>query len=134
MDLTTLGILDLSSYSWKTCKYDDSYRSKHTGSLGINNNIIVIGYEDNIIMYDELGPYQPKMTPMNNVMLEPKSLKQLAIKTVCEYQGQLPWECLPQKIIDLMRFGHKDDIATHCAPVVFRGNCLQRNPLIEVVC
>ena len=34
-------ILDLSSYSWKACRYE-FFRCHHTGSLGINNNIIVI--------------------------------------------------------------------------------------------
>ena len=58
-------VLDLSSYSWK-CTDTCSYRSYHTGSLGINNSILII------------GGYNAKY--INNFRLEPESLKQLSDK------------------------------------------------------
>ena len=99
-------ILDLSSYSWKKCSDVYYGRSRHTGSLGINNSIIIIGgiYAD----YD-IGEYRDLHAPTCNFMLEPNSLQQLSIKTVNKYRGQLPWECLPKKLIKLMQYGSKED-------------------------
>ena len=44
-----------------------------------------------------------------NVMLEPKSLQQLAIKTVYEHRTGLPWRWLPKMVIKLMLYGRGDD-------------------------
>ena len=96
-------ILDLSSYSWKKCTYD-SFRRHHTGSLGINNNIIVIG---GICPKDDLKPHSEQCLPMCNIALEPKSLQQLSIKTVYMYRGQLPWKHLPKKLINLITWGQQ---------------------------
>ena len=103
-------ILNLSSYLWKKCTNVYSCRSYHTGSVGINNSIIIIGgfyTEDDY----NLEPYSFCIAwpPMCNLMLEPKSLQQLSIKTVHKYRGQLPWEYLPKKLINLMQYGSKDD-------------------------
>ena len=87
-------VMDLSSYSWK-CTNIYSYRSYHTGTLGINNSIIIIG-----------GFYTKDI---NNFMLEPKSLLQISIMTVYKYRGQLPCKCLPKKLIKFMQHGSKDD-------------------------
>ena len=87
-------VLDLPSYSWR-CTDIHSYQSSHTGSLGINNSIIISG-----------GFYAKDV---NNFILEPKRLQQLSIKTVYKYRGQLPWKYLPQKLIKLMQYGSKDD-------------------------
>ena len=100
-------ILDLSSYSWKKCTYDDCLRWQHTGSLGISNNIIIIGGFYGGFFNREADLDQ--CTPVCHVMLEPKSLQQLSIKTVHKYRGQLPWKYLPQKLIKLMQYGGKDD-------------------------
>ena len=91
-------ILDLSSYSWKKCSYNDSFRIYHTGSLGINNSIIIIG---GTFDWDRLR--LNKCAPMCKVMLEPKSLQQLSIQTVYKHQHQLPWMDLPKKLIKLMQ-------------------------------
>ena len=78
-------------------------------SIGINNNIIIISgiypEENNDL---ELDSSNMIWTPVCNVMLEPKSLQQLAMKTVHRYRGQLPWKCLPKKLIKLMEYGSKD--------------------------
>ena len=93
-------VLDLSSYSWKCAdvySYVNSYQSFHTGSLAINNSIIIIG-----------GDWYVKGN-INNIMLEPKNLQQLAIKTVYKYRTQLLWKYLPKKLIKRMQHGTKDD-------------------------
>ena len=69
-------ILDLSSYTWTKYSHNDCFRNYHTGSLGFNNSIIIIGGT-----FDHhLG--LNKCVPMCNIMLEPKSLQQLSIQTV----------------------------------------------------
>ena len=98
-------ILDQSSYSWTKCTYDHSFRAYHTGSLGINNNIIIIGGTS----ADDFERDSDKCAPMCNIMLEPKSLQQMSIMTVYKYHDHLPCKCLPKKLIKLMQYGSEDD-------------------------
>ena len=90
-------ILDLSSYSWKKYAHDDCCR---TGSLGINNSIIIIGGN---CPQDDLVQDPRICTPVCSVMLEPKTLQQLSIQTVYKYRDHLPWDNLPPKLIKLMQ-------------------------------
>ena len=63
-------------------------RPSHTGSLGANKSIIMIG-----------GCADGNVPPVVHVMFESRSLQQLAMKTIYNQQTQLPWTCLPPKLI-----------------------------------
>ena len=94
-------IMDLSSQLWRLHSSDRDYpRYFHTVSPGINNSVTFIGGDvEEIRMYNCVF----------SVMLEPKSLQQLAIKTVYEHRTGLPWRWLPKKLIKLMLYGRGDD-------------------------
>ena len=101
-DFNKTWIVDLPSRSWKQHSSGtdtDNPRRWHTGAPGINNVTItgnaIAGEIDTCVF---------------NVMLEPKSLQQLAIKTVYEHHKKLSWQCLPQKLIKLMYCGNGDDL------------------------
>ena len=94
-------IMDLPLQTWRIHSPDrDSPRFCHTESSGINNSVTIIGG-----WVEEIGMYKC----VCNVMLEPKSLQQLAIKTVYEHRTGLPWRWLPKKLIKLMHYGRGDD-------------------------
>ena len=93
-------IVDLQSRSWKQHLSGRHHpRRCHTGSSGINNVTITLsaiaGQIDTCVF---------------SVMLEPKSLQQLAIKTVYEHRRELSWQCLPKKLIKFMYCGNSDDL------------------------
>ena len=89
--LSETWIMDLPSQTWrKYTSYQDHGRDCHTGSLGANKSIVII------------GGYNSKDTDYTStfhVMLEAKSLQQLAMKTIYNNQGVLPWKCLPSKLV-----------------------------------
>ena len=86
-------IMDLTSYSWRlytSGKYD---QYDHTATLGVNSNVIIIGgYFTNESNHDN----------MFHVMLEAKSLQQLAAHRIYKHQANLSWKCLPKKLIALL--------------------------------
>ena len=90
---TTLNdtwILDLQTQAWtQYTSHHDHTRYTHTGTLGINKVIIITGGFN----------YDKTYTPTFHVMLEPKSLQQLAMKIIYNQQDVLPWKCLPSKLI-----------------------------------
>ena len=92
-------ILDLPSLSWRrlySTKYKDHPRFNHTGCQGINKSIIIAGGHTN-------ATSQQSYCSIFNVMLEPKSLQQLAIKTIYAHRTELPWKChLPKKLMRLL--------------------------------
>ena len=93
-------VLDLSSQSWRIYVSDKNSvhsKSTHTGTHGLNNSVIIIcEYDNNGILH---------------VMLEPKSLQKLALKTVFKQRTELPWEqCLPKKLIKVMATDFKDNL------------------------
>ena len=99
-ELNETWIADLQLWSWKQHSSGaDHPRHWHTGTLGINNVTIngnaIAGEIDTCVF---------------SVMLKPKSLQQLAIKTVYEQRRELSWQCLPQKLIKLMYCGNGDDL------------------------
>ena len=97
--INEIWILDLPSKSWE--KYEsskDEPRYAHTASLGINKSIIIIG---GLNRDDERKPF-PCIEPFT-LRLEPKSLEQLAMKSVYNHQNELPLNTLPKKLLDLIR-------------------------------
>ena len=97
--LNDTWILDLPSRSWNKYRYT-SYtahpREGHTGSLGLNNDIIIIGG----------GSYSSEETVTHidifHVMFEPKYLQQLAMQTVFKHRAELPLMSLPKKLCKCM--------------------------------
>ena len=95
-------ILDLTSHSWRQYKSrKDHFRRGHTGSLGLNNNVIIIGGCQGGFDYKSCNK-------VFYVMLEAKSLQQLAARTVYKYQDEINWNCLPNKLISLLGISIKD--------------------------
>ena len=83
-------IVDLPSNTWRYHKsVRDNERCNHSASLGLNKNVIIVGGRSSFA--------QP--TPTFQLMLEPKSLKQVAMKTIYSQRKVLPWKNLPSKLI-----------------------------------
>ena len=95
-------ILDLPSRTWR--HYEASMhnlRVHHTGTSGLNNDVIIIGG----ISPDSRaasGHYYATKDGCH-VMLEPKHLQHLAMRAVFQHGVELPWkEHIPKKLIKLM--------------------------------
>ena len=92
-------ILALPSCTWT--RYKANPRVKHTGSTGLNKEVILTG---------GLNPDLPTASGhyklhkyVCHIMLEPKLLQQFAMKAVFVHQYELPWkERLPRTLIELM--------------------------------
>ena len=93
--LNDTWIFDLSSKSWRQYKYSADHQwYGHTGIKGIDENIIIIGGYCN--GYSQYNPAVYK--PTFDLNLGPKTLQQLAMKTVCKHKTVLEWKCLPTKL------------------------------------
>ena len=94
-------ILDLPTKTWRQYNSDpDACRSCHTGSPGINNSVVIIGgYTNNQSMY--------QTTLL--VLIEPKSLQQLAMQKIYKHHTVLPWKCLPRKLTVLLDIQETQD-------------------------
>ena len=88
-------IMDLTSHSWRQYTSEKYDQYDHTATLSLNSNVIVIGgyFEDKF----DINHTLPDNT--FHVMLEPKSLQQLAAHTIYKHQANLSWRCLPKKLI-----------------------------------
>ena len=101
-------IMDLQSRFWRQHSYDKVCPElSHSGCLGINNSVIIIGSACKEDM--SCAP-----CCVCSVMLEPKSLQQLAIKTVYKHRATLSLTSLPKKLIKLMNYGKGDDAIDDC--------------------
>ena len=99
---TGTWIMDLTSHSWRRYKSGKHHvRYNHTATLGLNRSVIVIGGYRTPGVCNEV---------LFHVMLEPRSLQKLAAHTIYMHQANLPWKCLPKKLITLL--GISDKI--HC--------------------
>ena len=86
-------IFDLTSQTWRTHKSPMALpRTDHTGSQSVSKSVIIIG---GLTDYEAYQSY----TSTFHVTLEPKSLQQLAMKTIYSYQTWLSWKHLPKKLI-----------------------------------
>ena len=93
-------VYDLPSGTWRQHTLDKNVlRNSHTGSLGANKSIIIIG-----------GCSNGNVPPVVHVMFEPRSLQQLAMKTIYNHQSQLPWTCLPPKLIDQLELSENQNL------------------------
>ena len=97
-------VLDTLSASWR--KHATALKDKHprmcnTATPGINNTIIIIGGHDPNDHSDSGSRYHRDTL---HVMLEPKSLQQLAVKTIYKLKAELPCEALPKSLQNLLGF------------------------------
>ena len=88
--LNDTWIMDLSSKTWRKHESDQDHpRFGHTGSVGINKSIIIIGgCETTARTSASAHLYSTTF----HVRFEPKSLQQLAMQTVYEHQDVLSME------------------------------------------
>ena len=99
--LSDTWIFDLQSQSWRQyTSSKDNPRRSHTGLQGINSDIIIFGGE---------GSNDQPRTDTFHIMLEPKSLQQLATKMIYMHRAGLPWITLPNKLIKLMDLRAEDN-------------------------
>ena len=91
--LSDIWVLDLPLRSWKKyTSYKAHPRHGHTVSLGLNNDIIIIG---------GIMPHRQTFVKCINVfhvVFEPKCLQQVAMQTVFKHRAKLPLMSLPKKL------------------------------------
>ena len=112
--LSDTWIIDLTSHSWRQyTSWKDRARVCHTGSTVLNNSVIIIG---GFKACDE----RPEVNDnIFCVMLEPKSLQQVAMQAVFKYQNELPLNCLPVKLRSLLRISdiHNQELPSGSEPL-----------------
>ena len=87
-------ILDLTSQTWKQCTSHRDHPRYHNAVVsGVNRSVIITGGKNH---QDEHGS---SYTSTYHMMLEAKSLQQLAMKTIYNQRSVLLWKCLPPKLI-----------------------------------
>ena len=102
--LTDTWIMDLASYSWRPyTSRKDHARFNHTATLGLNSSVIIIGGHAFKMPGTTVYWYEKTF----HVMLEPKSLQKLSLHTVYKFQADLPWKCLPKKLITVLGISDK---------------------------
>ena len=100
--LNDTWILDLPSQTWRQHTLTMTlHRFGHTGSQSVSKSVIIICGETKNEATDR------SYTSTFQLMLEPKSLQQLAMKTIYSRQTVLPWRCLPKKLIAKLGFSNK---------------------------
>ena len=86
-------ILDIPSLTWRKHSIQDNKQVYwHTGTEGVNGTVIIIGGRDRLSS-GQLQKYQIIYTKR-----EPKSLQQLAMKTIYYYKDVMPWNSLPKRL------------------------------------
>ena len=97
--LSDTWILDLPTKTWRQYTSDTTRsvsRSHHTGSKGINNNVVIIG---GCLLNSKRDQNQ---CTIFHVSMEPKRLLQLAMQMIYKHHTSLPWNCLPRSLIMLL--------------------------------
>ena len=92
-DTTETWVIDLLTSMWKQySRKKDHPRMHHTGHKSINNNVIIIGGRNWVTN----GHCNYAAT--FDMMLEPRSLQQLAMQTIFKHKDVLPWKHLPKTL------------------------------------
>ena len=92
-DFRDTWIFDIQSQTWKQHTSARNGRFGHTGTATMNSTVVIIGGTD------DLGN---SCTATFHIRLEPKSLQQLAVKTIYNHRTELSWQCLPKKLVTLL--------------------------------
>ena len=89
-------IFDVPTLTWKQQTIDNDHpRFGHTGTECMHGGVIIIGGKH----ADTTAPYRLICVKRNA-----KSLQQLAMKTIYEHRGILPWRALPKRLITQIMF------------------------------
>ena len=101
--LSDTWIMDLTSHSWRQyTSGNDHIWWGHTSSSGLNSNAIIFnGFND----LDDTFDVRDNSF---HVMLEPMFLQQLAMQIMHRHQDELPWNCLPRRLISLLGISVQD--------------------------
>ena len=91
-----IWIMDLPSKTWKEMEEADEPRSGHTDCLGINNKIIIIGG------CEAQSTRQSGTNNYTTLVSAPESLQQMAMMTIFINKDEVPWRCLPRKLINIL--------------------------------
>ena len=97
--LSDTWIFDLESQSWQQhARNEDHPRVGHRGSLGLDNNVIIIG-----------GVSKGHKPPTNTTFCVtltpgPNSLQKQALQTIYWHKAEVQWKFLPKQLIYLLGF------------------------------
>ena len=103
-DMTSTWIYGADSCTWRqlpSSLNDRHGRFRHSGITSLQRNVIIIGGQTTIsppcilVHEDDDDNY----TPFFCVMLEPKSLQQVAMTTIYKNRTELAWKILPPQLI-----------------------------------
>ena len=101
-DFNDTWIVDLPSQTWRQhASNHDHTRHNHTGSLGINKRVIIIG--------GITFPSSKTSARIFHVILEPESLQKLAMKTIYSERAELTWKSFPPKLIARLGLAEKEE-------------------------
>ena len=96
--LNDTWILDLPSLTWKQHISNMAPpRYGHTGSVGLNNSTVIIsGCAKDEFTYNARVV---RCTCAFHLMLEPKTLQQIAMKKIYNHRFEVQWQYLPKLLI-----------------------------------
>ena len=101
--LRVTWIMDLTSHSWRQyTPGKDHARWGHSSSPGLSSHVISFGG------FKCCGDSYEVYKNVFHVMLEPKCLQQLAMQIIHRHQVELPWNCLPGRLIPLLGISVQD--------------------------
>ena len=84
-------IFDIGNGMWKEyTQFKDQARYSHTGARGLTKSVFIIG---------GFGP-NTENKPTSHLLLEPKTLQQLAMQIIYQHKDMLPWKSLPSRIMN----------------------------------
>ena len=90
-----IEIVDVQSHTWKEhLEKKVGYNYDHTGITGLFGSAIILG--------EAIQPESQAYNHLITVRIEPKSLQQLAMQTICQKVDTSFWEILPNKLIHKM--------------------------------
>ena len=91
-------ILDVHTHTWKQYRVSENYYSHgHTGTTGLQSSVLILGG------YAKTAQ-RLAYRPVFSVMLEPKSLQQVAMRIIYRNRRRLPWKSLPAVLRRKMRW------------------------------
>ena len=98
-------ILDIPSQTWRQYKSNtDHTRFSHTSTVIDNGWAVITGGQRQMGHSDSYKDYSFLFL----IMLEPRSLQQLAMQMILKHRFELPWQHLPNKLIALLGISESD--------------------------
>ena len=96
-------IFDIKNGLWKQyTRFKGHVRWYHTGTRGLANSVFITGGL-------KLGTIPRQKIPTSHLLLEPKSLQQLAMYIIYQHMDMLPWKSLPTRIMNQLMDPAQDE-------------------------